>query len=65
MKKRKYPGLIAELATTGETQKQLAGVIGITPMALSNKMTGKSQFTIGEVETICEHYKKNYYELFR
>jgi DNA-binding Xre family transcriptional regulator len=65
MKKRKYPGLVAEMVIQGETQKELAKVIGITPMAMSYKMTGKNDFTISEVEKICEHYKKNYYELFR
>jgi len=65
MKKRKYPGLVAEMVIQGETQKELAKVIGITPMAMSYKMTGKNDFTISEVETICEHYNKNYYELFK
>ena len=61
----KYPGLAGAIARSGESQKSVALAIGITPMTMSNKMTGKKDFTLGEVEKICDYLKKDYYELFK
>ena len=61
----KYPELAAEMVRCGETQKDLAKVLGITNVSLSRKMTGKADFYLEEVVKICNHYKKDYYTLFK
>lgn len=61
----KYPGLVGELAKRNISQKTLANIIGVGTTAMSFKMTGKNDFTISEVEKICEYFNKNYYELFK
>ena len=63
--KIRYPNLAAEMARRGEKQKELATLLGISRGTVSRKMSGKTEFTIGEVEILCEHFKKNYYELFK
>ena len=61
----KYPNLKAEMARHGESQEKLAKIIGITQQTFSRKMLGINEWTIGEIEAICEHYKKDYYQLFK
>ena len=65
MKKILYPGLLAEMARHGDTQKSLAKILGITYASVCRRITGKKEWTIGEIEKICEHYDKDYYELFK
>ena len=57
--------MVGAIASSGETQKALAKKLGITERTMTYKMTGRRDFTISEVETICEHFKKDYYELFK
>jgi len=61
----KYPNLEVEMSRNGDTQKKLADLLNITQQTVSKKLAGKVDWTIGEVEIICEHYNKNYYELFK
>lgn len=61
----KFPNLVAEMARNGETQKDLAKLLKTTRSTMSRKMNGKTEWTISDVEIICEHYKKDYYELFK
>lgn len=61
----KYPNLVAEMARNGDTQKTLAELLGTTIATISRKLAGKIDWSIWEVETICEYYKKDYYQLFK
>lgn len=66
MKKEiKFPNLQAEMSRNGETQEAVANLLGLTRATIGHKLKGKAQWTIGEIETLCEHYKKDYYELFK
>lgn len=65
MKKIKYPELAAEMARRGETQKTVADLLGIAHSSLSRRLSGKIEWSIGQIETLCEHYGKDYYELFK
>lgn len=65
MKQIKYPELVGEMAKRGDTQKSLAQLLGITYASVCRRLSGKSEWTIGDVDKICEHYKKDYYELFK
>ena len=64
-KEIKYPNLRAEMAKNGISQEKLAEVIGITQQTFSRKITGLNEWTISEIETICEYFNKDYYELFK
>lgn len=64
-KKPKYPNLAAEMARNGENQAYLAKLVGLSQKTMSKKLRGIVPFTLGEVEIICNHYKQNYYELFK
>lgn len=69
MKKRKYllyAELVGEMAKRGETQKELGQLIGVNSSAgISRRLSGKIEWSISEVEKICEHYGKDYYTLFK
>ena len=60
-----YSELIGEMARNGETQDDLGKILGVSRTTINNKMTGRSNWKINEIEAICEHYKKGYYELFK
>lgn len=61
----KYPKLEVEMSRNGDTQKSLAEILNITPQTVLKKLSGIREWTIGEIEIICEHYNKDYYELFK
>ena len=65
MKKVIYPGLVAEMAKRGETQEVLSKLLGLRRESISRRMTGKLEWSISEIDKICEYYKKDYYELFK
>ena len=43
-----------------ESQKALADLLGITPQAVSAKMTGRSDFSMEQAIAICEYYGESY-----
>jgi predicted transcriptional regulator len=65
MEKILYPELLGEMAKHGDTQKSLAKLLGITYSSVSRRLSGKSEWSISEIDILCEHYDKNYYELFK
>lgn len=40
----------------GESLKQIAGTIGISPSALSQKCSGRISFSAEEIATLAEHF---------
>ena len=65
IKASKYPNLSAEVTRSGLTQAELGKILNITPLTISHKMTGKSDWTLSEIEKLCDYYKKDFYELFK
>ena len=64
MKKIVYPGLIGEMAKRGDTQTTISNLLGITVSNISKRFSGKKDWSISEIEKICDFYNKDYYELF-
>ena len=54
-----YPNLKAEMARFGIRTKDLAVFIGCSPHSLTNKINGKTDFTLSESEKIHAHYFPN------
>lgn len=65
MKVYKYRYITAEMVRQGESQSTLAELLNMTEMTLRQKLDGITDWKISEIEKICKHYKKDYYELFR
>lgn len=63
-KKYKYFTLQTEMLKNKESQEDVGKLIGITANAVRNKLDDKNEWTINEIEILCNHYNKNYYELF-
>ena len=54
MKEVKYPELLGEMAKHGESQRTLANLLGVSHASVSRKLSGKTKWTIGDVEKICD-----------
>ena len=65
MKKLMYLEIAAEMVRHGETQQSLAELLEISDASVRNKLYGKTEWTISEIDKLCQHYNKNYYELFK
>lgn len=65
MEKPKYPNLAAEIVKNGDTNKSIANLIGINYNALWRRLTGRTDWSITEIEKICNYYKKTFEELFK
>lgn len=65
MKILKYPELAAEMVRKGDTQRTLAKKLGMSYTAIWRRLSGRVDFTIDEIEDICELYGKTFEELFR
>lgn len=65
LRELKYPNLLAEMRRHGETQDDLGELLGLCRTTINFKLSGKYDWTIGEIEIICNHYEKDYYELFK
>lgn len=65
MKELKYPELRGEMAKHGDTQKTLAKLLGTTYSSVSRRLTGKTEWSISEICKICNHYKRDFNELFK
>ena len=59
----RFSGLKAEMARRGETNKILADLLEISESSMSRRLSGEVNFSVGEVEALCNHYEKNAYEL--
>lgn len=65
MKKIKYPELVAEMARKGKTQKEVAKLLGLAHPSISRRLSGEIEWSIGEIDKLCEYFGKDYYELFK
>jgi len=64
MKKIMYPDIRGEMARHGETNNDLGKLLGVTSGSISRRLSGEIEWSISEIELLCKHYNKNYYELF-
>ena len=63
-KEIKFQNLVAEMARNGETQASISQLLGISKATISLKLKGQRDWTLGEVEQLCEHFGKEPYQLF-
>lgn len=61
----KFPNLLAEMARCGDTYTSLAEVVGVSVSAIERRLNGKVDWSKSEIDTICDHYGKDYDYLFR
>lgn len=47
--------LKAKIAERGETQGSVAKAVGMSPNSLNRKIGGKRDFTLGEVNRLCDY----------
>lgn len=59
-----FPNLVAEMAKRGETKKSIAKLLGVSNPTVSRKFSGKLNWNMSEIEILCKHFNKDYYELF-
>ena len=54
----KYPGLVSEMARKGDTYSDLGKLLILSDSSISRRMSGDIEWSIGEIEQICKHYRK-------
>lgn len=64
MEKPLFPNLAGEMAKRGETVGTIAKLLDVSKPIAYSRLQGKSDFRIGEVEKLCEHYNSDYATLF-
>ena len=62
--KVKYSGLVGEMAKYGHKNSDLGKLLGLDHSAISRRLSGQIEWSIGEIEKICDFYQKDYYQLF-
>jgi len=65
MKENKFPKLEAEMKKHKESQYALARLLKVSQPTVCRKLSGETEWNIGEIDILCEHYKKDYYQLFK
>ena len=60
MNKTKYPKLQEVMRKCGDTQYTLAKLLGYPQSSISRRFSGEIEWGIGEIEIICDYYKKDY-----
>ena len=53
------------MALNGDTGRDLAKILKITDTSAYNKLGGRNQFTVAEVETMAKYYKVNINYFFK
>lgn len=64
MRAYKYSNLVEEMKTNKVSQRKLSKILEIHENSVRKKLDGKNEWTISEIETLCDYFKKDYYELF-
>ena len=59
-----YPELEAEIAKRGLTYEQFGKEVGLSVMAVSNRLNGKVEFKVEEAKRIIEFLDKDFKDLF-
>ena len=65
MKKFKYQHLVNEIKENKGTYKDISELLNITTTTLRSKLDGKEEWKKNEIDSLCSHFKKSYYELFK
>ena len=63
-KKYKYFTLQTEMLKNKESQRDVSKLLGISENSVRNKLDDRNEWTISEIDILCNHYNKDYYELF-
>lgn len=64
MIKYKYSKLTEEMKINKATQRHLSEILGISDVSFRKKLAGTTDWTISEIEALCDYFKRDYYELF-
>ncbi len=60
-----YLNLYTEMKNKGETYVDLSRLLGVHYETIRRKMYGINDWTLDEVETLCMHYDKDLWYLFK
>ena len=61
-----YPEIQKEMKRRGETQSDLAKILGLKVSSISRKLRGERQWTLEDAEVMCLHYSnRDFWELMR
>lgn len=59
MLKNRYPNLVAELARTGYTRKEIAQKMKMSLSSLQRRLSGHAEFRLNDIYSLCEIFGKS------
>lgn len=65
MDKYKYAYLYSIMKKKHDSQIKVGKLLGVSDLTIRKKLAGKTDWTISEINKLCKHYKKDFYELFK
>ncbi len=60
----RYPNLLAEIARSGESNMMVAELLNLSASSFTRRLNGSIEWSKSEIDTLCDHYGKNYDYLF-
>lgn len=60
-----FPEIVSEMKKRGETRQDLARLLELDVSQITRKLNGDIQWSFSDIEVMCLHYCKDFYELFR
>ena len=59
-----FPELRAAMARNGHSQENLATLLDMSTSQIARRLTGHTEWTISEVDKVCQLYQQPYEKLF-
>ena len=65
MNNTEFPELVNQMTIRGEKLKDIVNLLNFKHLSqASRRLSGKIEWTIKEIEALCEHYNMNFEKLF-
>lgn len=66
MKNTIFPEIVKQMKDKNETLEDMTKLLGLTNVSqVSKRLSGSTEWTIGEAEILCNHYNLGMWELFK
>lgn len=66
MNETKYPEIVNQMIKHNESLEDLTKLLGLNYKSqASRRLSGKVEWSIGDVEVLCKHYNIDFYKLFK
>lgn len=66
MKNTEFPEIVKQMKLRKEQLIDIVNLLGMKQKSqVSRRLSGEVEWTIGDIETLCDHYNMDFWELFK